>query len=60
MKCEWLVFWELMQITEPKSFWRRTEREAHTSVQTTSDPVIKENLPSHPSPANTADFKINP
>lgn len=35
-----------MQITELKSFWRRTERETDTKIQTTSDPVIKENSPS--------------
>lgn len=57
MKPERLGCWELMQITERKSFWRRTEGETHTSVQTTCDTVTKE----HPDlPANTADFKINP
>lgn len=35
-----------MQITELESFWRRTERETYTKVQTTSDPVTKEISPS--------------
>lgn len=40
---ERLECWELMRITEFRSFWRRIGRETDTSVQTAPDPATKRN-----------------